>query len=105
MSQSAVSSAAHLPHLCYGGPEAGPSAAQLPDGIAGRVKSGTMQVPGKNTGNMILLPVKIAGVLPAQPGICVRYGRHSVPALSLMLPAADPSLWSAVRDISDVLGV
>jgi hypothetical protein len=26
---------------------------------------------------MILLPVKIAGILPALPGICVRYGRQS----------------------------
>jgi hypothetical protein len=50
---------------------------------------------------MILLPVKITGILPALPGICVRYGRHSVPAISLELPAAAPSLWSAVRNISD----
>jgi hypothetical protein len=80
---------------------AGPSAAQLPVCIAGQLKLGTMQVPGENTCNMILLPGKIAGILPALPGICVRYGRHSVPGISLELPAAAPSLWSAVRNIFD----
>jgi hypothetical protein len=51
---------------------------------------------------MILLPVKIAGILPALPGICVRYhGRHSVPPIRFKLPAAAPSLWSAVRKFSD----
>jgi hypothetical protein len=102
----------HPPHSCYdrrslaphacrtcvtiGGPERRTTA-----GLYCQVKSGTMQVPGENTCNMILLPVKIAGILPALPGICVRYGRHSGPAISLELPAAAPSLWSAVRNISD----
>jgi hypothetical protein len=44
---------------------------------------------------------KKPGMRPAPPGICVRYGRHQVPPISLLLPAAAPSSWTALHDFSD----
>jgi hypothetical protein len=54
----------------------------------------TCQVPDKMSGNMMPLSGKKPGMRPAPPGICVRYGRHQVPPISLLLPAAAPSLWT-----------